>query len=262
MSAKTPMSFHTVRRMSATQLAKLTKDQLVSALREAVKTPKDESEASPRPPGSPVSATITIEAIDKLLIQRLDPVIQTISVLTEEMRELKSKVQELEQKARETAFSDDDMIRNISNEVEQRISRAKNVVISGLDLLSEGAVEERKKDDANKCVDLLENLGVSDYEVVATHRIGKSITGKPQLLKVILSSVKSKHEIIHKAKQLKSLHGYRQVYINPDRTPLQQLQHKKLLEEWKSRREAGEQVVIFKQKVVARETLKNFRDRF
>ena len=262
VGAKSPaMSLQTVRRMSATQIAKLTKDQLVSALREAVKVPTAEVEASHIPSPTAVP-TVTIEAIDKLLVQRLEPITQTISILTQEMRELKVRVQELEQKSHKEVTSDDELIPIITNEIEQRIIRAKNVVISGLDLLSDGSVEERKKDDTNKCEEVLGNLDISDFEVVATHRIGKPVAGKPQLLKVIMDSVESKHEIMRKAKQLRNIQEYRQVYINPDRTPLQQLQNKELLEEWKARRDAGEQVVIFKQKVVARESLKNFRGRF
>ena len=85
-TAKTPMSFQTVRRMSATQIAKLNKEQLLSALRDAVKETTDESRGSPMPPSTPVSGAITLDAIDKLLIQRLEPITQTISILTNEMK--------------------------------------------------------------------------------------------------------------------------------------------------------------------------------
>lgn len=263
VGVKSPMSLQNVRRMSATQMAKLTKDQLVSALREAVKVPTTEAEVSNTPSSTPTSVSaITIEAIDKLLKQRLEPVTQTISMLTEEMRELKVRVQELERKSHQTVSSGVDLIPDIANEVEQRIIRAKNVVISGLNILSEGSVEERKKDDKNKCEELLRNIDISDFEIVATHRIGKPLAGKPQLIKVIMGSVDSKHEIMRKAKQLRNYRQYRQVYINPDRTPRQQLENRMLLEEWKSRRESGEEVVIFKQRVVARDSLKNFQGRF
>ena len=47
---------------------------------------------------------------------------------------------------------------------------------------------------------------------------------------------------------MKNLKDYKQVYINPDRTPLQQMLHKKLLQELKSRKEAREDAIIYRER--------------
>ena len=127
---------------------------------------------------------------------------------------------------------------------------------------AKGSVEERKVNDSNKCEELFSRLGLSHCEVVDTHRIGKPVTGRPRLLKVILKDTKSKREILRRAKMLKSISQFRHVYINPDRTLMQQLERKKLYQELKSRREAGEDDVILKQSVIARASIENFQKDF
>ena len=73
------------------QITKLTKEQLVSALRDAAKRPSEEGAATSRS-----SPTISIDAFDKLLKERLDPLLETISTLTKEMQELRSRAQKLQ----------------------------------------------------------------------------------------------------------------------------------------------------------------------
>lgn len=247
--------------MSASQMSKLTKDQLIAALRDAPKAPTAEMNRASPQQQSGQSVTISIDAFDMLLKERLDPLTQTLANISRELQDLRTKVRELEQLKAKSDYSEDELTLKITNEVEQRHLRSKNVVISGLQLLSEGPVDRRKIDDERQCKELLAALEIFNFKITATHRIGKQITDRPSLLKVSLGATETKYEILRKSKMLRTSLKYKKVYINPDRTPCEQLQQRKLLQEWKSRKEAGEDVVIFRQNVVARASVKNFQDR-
>ena len=83
-------------------------------------------------------------------------------------------------------------------------------------------------------------------------------TTSSSYLRVTSSELKS--EVLRSARKLKVSTSFRKVYVNPDRTPVQQAEHKNLRSELLSRRGKGEDVVIFKQSVVPRAdvNLKNF----
>ena len=67
-------------------------------------------------------------------------------------------------------------------------------------------------------------------------RLGKgNMDGKIRPVKVTLRSSAAVSQILLKAKQLKNSAKYRSVYISPDRTPEQRLQHKKLVIEMKGK---------------------------
>ena len=110
-------------------------------------------------------------------------------------------------------------------------------------MLSE-IVDDFDEDDIKKC-----------------YRVGRpNGQGKGRLLRVTFSNSELKSEVLRSARKLKASTSFRKVYVNPDRTPVQQAEHKNLRSELLSRRGKGEDVVIFKQSVVPRAdvNLKNF----
>ena len=140
-----------------------------------------------------------------------------------------------------------------ADEAERRILRQKNIIISGLEVKTSGTLEERKEDDVGKCREVLSRLSVSaEDSIIQVTRIGNLAKTSRPLLKVTLDSFETKRMIIRKAKDLRS--DFPHVYINPDRTPLQQLQQRELRQELKSRREKGEDVIIKGNSVVSRDT--------
>ena len=78
------------------------------------------------------------------------------------------------------------------------------------------------------------------------------------MLKVEFSTEEDKRKILQKAKSLRQKPEYRFVFINPDRTIFQQKEFILIHEELRRRRENGEDVVIFKNKVVTKNNLQNF----
>lgn len=96
----------------------------------------------------------------------------------------------------------------------------------------------------------ISKLGISDDDVSDIHRIGNPARAGRAMLKVKFDSHDVKQTVIRNSKQLRGSHS--NVYINPDRTPLQQSQHKRLRLELKHRRECGEDFIIHKNQVIPR----------
>jgi hypothetical protein len=72
-----------------------------------------------------------------------------------------------------------------------------------------------------------------------------------------------KFRILKACKELKKRQEYKNVFINPDRTPLEQAIDKRLRHELKERRENGEDnLVIYRGKVINRNEIKHFPQRF
>lgn len=149
---------------------------------------------------------------------------------------------------------------NILAEVENRERRKTNLIISGLPETEVGSADERKENDLSIVKSLFSKIDNSKDKIVsAVFRIGKMTSSRPRLLKVVCSDAESKRSLLSKSKDLRNLHQYKNVYINPDLTPLQQAQNKKLREELKARRNLGEDVTIRHGKIVSKISEQNFQ---
>ena len=121
---------------------------------------------------------------------------------------------------------------NLLTELEERDRRKPNVIISGLPEKLDGSVSERKEWDKQQTNDLFRHLidSSEDLEndpIKSSFRLGNTSSRKPRLLKVVCRDVDIKGEIIRKAKTLRNLQEYDNVYLNNDLTPLQQRENKK-----------------------------------
>ena len=82
-------------------------------------------------------------------------------------------------------------------------------------------------------------------------RVGKSIAGRHRLLIVTLENTETKHDLLRMASQLRSSMNWGNVYITPDLTKAERETAKKLREELKARKLAGEEgLVIWKGRIV------------
>ena len=148
---------------------------------------------------------------------------------------------------------------NIMNEVEDRERRRPNLIVAGLQEKENGTLEERKKWDAEKVDDLIEELCDFENSVVSSvFRIGKMNSSGPRLLKVICCDVDSKRSILCKSKELRNSTDFKNVYLNPDFTPKQQKENKRLRQELKARRDRGEEVTIRHGQIVEKRSGNHF----
>lgn len=149
------------------------------------------------------------------------------------------------------------VVTEITHEVEERERRKLNVIVSGLPELS-ALEDEDDEDDEGRCTEMLRTLNISNADSVTVHRIGKTgQNNRPRLLKIKCTDIEQKISILRKARELRPHQKYKDVFINPDRTVMQREIHKELLREVVHRRGQGEDVVIFRDKVVTRRNERN-----
>ena len=194
------------------------------------------------------------------LIKRVKDVEESVSSILKTQERQGAEIDSLKEAlARATAEK-----LSVFDEIEDRDRRRTNLIISGLEE-KDGSVEERKEWDKSNTVKLLthlgiiaENAGVSYEDVVTTsYRVGRHRPDGNRLLKVVCKDQAAKKDILGKAKELRSNSTYRNVYINPDLTPMQQEESKRLRTELRSRRDKGEDVIIRRGKIISR-SLQNF----
>lgn len=130
-------------------------------------------------------------------------------------------------------------------EEEDRKHRATNLVIYNVDESGKHTETERKKEDMEFCHVLIKKgVGMSSQpDVQEVVRLGKNmVSGKPRPLLVKLRNSMVKWQILRNAKNVKrsDVEKIRKVFVAPDLTKEQREWNKKLRDELKSKRDAGE----------------------
>lgn len=110
-------------------------------------------------------------------------------------------------------------------EVQQRLLRKDNVIIFGAPEAVSGSVAERTEKDTVFVKDICKTLDIENPVFHNILRVGKAVNGRPRLLKVTCDEL-TKRELLKKAKNLKRSNRFRKVFINVDRTRMQQAQFK------------------------------------
>lgn len=151
----------------------------------------------------------------------------------------------------------------ITEEMEQRSLRATNLIISGISELNSGSVDDRKEHDENEIKAVINEMEIQQSpNYFQITRIGRPRQDRPRLIKLVCPDIHTKRLILRNGKSLRSSTRFRNIFVNEDRTPMQQEQFRVLRAELQRRRETGEDVVIFRQKVMKRSDIENFRPRF
>ena len=211
-----------------------------------------ERQLRPRPNSNTAVGEVTLTDI-KLLIEstaakmmtsleeKIDRLTTSLSTVLTRMDAIDKKYDDIERRCRKI---EEEQL-NVISEIEDRERRKQNLMICGIPEREDGTVDERRTWDKQKIESLFQDLGSFHSEVIASiHRMGKVNTRKPRLLKVVCRNVETKRFILSKAKNLRSLPGHENVYVNPDQTPLEQRQNRELREEYKRRKALNEDVTI------------------
>ncbi len=198
-------------------------------------------------------------------VKRLE---QRQSKLEEETEKVKASVQDQNKKIDEQNVKIDVIEKNIDKRIDAKVE----------DRLSED--KEREKRSLNIIIHNIEEPGASlssqqkivtdlrvvsevmaahmDMEVEVTEciRLGKPREGpgKPRPLRIRVKDQNTKSTILRNSPKLKSVPDPKvnSIFINPDLTLMQRDDDKKLRDECKSRRDAGEDVIIRAGKVIPR----------
>lgn len=187
-----------------------------------------------------------------------DTILERVEALESKNKELELRCEHLTSKLQQISSINGGqqnalttMPSQIFDELEQRNVRRLNIIVSGIPERTDGSLQERNNYDKVVWGNLLDelNLNGGNYN---TARIGKIIQGRPRLLRVACPTLDVKISILRKSKDLRSSSRYRHVFVNHDLTVEQQKEAWKLREECRQRRSCGEDVVIYKNKVIQR----------
>ena len=176
----------------------------------------------------------------------------TVKLLTQRVEALESANETLKTGCKELS---DGVFDKVLEECEQRRRRENNIVISGIPEKTDGSLEDRISHDKEKVENLLTHLQVwDDVDVVHIRRLGRPKTDEKscRLLMVKFEKFEHKFTVVKRASSLKQHEEYGRVYINFDLTPMQQMKRKEMMEELKRRREGGEDLIIFRNKIIPR----------
>ena len=138
------------------------------------------------------------------------------------------------------------------DDYQDKEKRKLNVVVHNMMESDSNVFEERAKHDAYCFEKMVREAFSLKVTCVRSFRAGKKMPGKDRLLIVSLESIGIRQELLRLAPQLRSCEAYNRIYINPDLTPREREQGRKLREELAARKERGEKsLVIRKGKIVS-----------
>jgi len=187
--------------------------------------------------------------------------------LEDKISSLQSKSEEHDQAIKKLSESIGTVKKELSSdileEVVQRVQRQQNLIFTGIPESSFGTHEERNSHDQKAVEEVLDTIGMGQKgNSFRLSRIGKPRSDRPRLLKVDCQISSIKNEILRKAKVLRKSASLRKVFINEDRTPFQQLEWRLLRQKLKQRKDSGEDVVIYRNKVMLRSEVQGFHEEF
>ena len=145
----------------------------------------------------------------------------------------------------------------IVSEMDDRFSRKSNIIIRGMPEPEGNSLSDMKQKEMANFHELLDQAKTVINSSIEMRRLGKVDKEKPRLLKIQFECRKDRDNVLRNSKLLRKTR-FNNVFVDPDRTPSQQKEHRALIEEMKERRSRNEDVVIRGNRVVPREMrLKN-----
>ena len=143
-----------------------------------------------------------------------------------------------------------------ANEIEMRLAKRNNLIISGVPELTQGSLEQRRVWDEQKVKAILLELDVQNPHMEKILRIGQNLQ-KERLICIKIQDFYLRQDILRKAKNLRNTTEFKHCYINPDRTPAQRAKDKELRETLKLKRKEGLDMVIKGGRLVLRDDSKS-----
>jgi PHD-finger len=194
-----------------------------------------------------------IEKVQKLVEDKVKEVEEKVSNQNRQVTELK----------KEMITTTDEKIDNLvkqkftekMREEQERRLRQCNVIVFGIEESASMDSEVRIADDVDAMKDILASIKTDNAEMKQLIRLGKKpeagTDAKPRPLKVVFENEAAKNEVLEKARNLKKTKNC-QIFIVQDMTPLERQRRKELVAERDYRKSQGEDVLIYKDKVVVR----------
>jgi PAS domain-containing protein len=226
----------------------ITKDDLIHALLYA-KTQSEERESS-----FLLSESRLTEIIGEQFEKHMQQLSSKIEFLLVSNKTITARCNELQ---KEIEFLKKEKSVDITSEVTERLLRRRNVIVAGIPECTQGSVTDRKTEDEQRLQEVRAALGCASAEVEEIRRLGRIQAGNDRLLRVKFVREEDRQQLLRCARRLKvaDCPWMHKIFINPDRTKLEQEQDKTLRNELKRRKLNGEKVFIRSGKVVTEKEL-------
>ena len=219
-----------------------------------------------------------VESVEKALVSQKEVLMEIGSMMKSHVA--KTSHAELETVVKKVVREENntyaDMVKKLSNKMEgqgtfepasqtkelknavtdclEQEKRRRNIVIFNVpEQDADISREEQASRDIRSVQDLImEGLKLKIHPEKVT-RIGKPSIGKSRLVVVTLSDESEKWDLLKMAKQLRNAgERFENIYLAPDLSPAEQVRNRNLRKELKTRRESGEDVIIYKNRVIQR----------
>lgn len=170
------------------------------------------------------------EKVNKQLVTletKINNIEKENAILNTDNKNLRSKLNDLEQQIKNKNIPEDSghnhQFDEIVQEINEREKRKRNVLIFGISEEHNSGNQTRANQDKQLVNRIFNSISISESENISAIRVGKFDPNKnvPRPLKVTVSDESVVHDIIHKAKNLRSMNNYKNVNISLDRTPRQ-----------------------------------------
>ena len=148
----------------------------------------------------------------------------------------------------------------VVDEYIDRERRKCNLIVHNVPEPEEREKSEIMKKDCATIQEIVTNaIKITDTKVIKTTRLGRKTESatRPRLLLVVLEDESMKRRILGQAKTLRRNDKWGNIFISPDQTPQEREKSKKLREELKRRRAAGETNIIIKRGIIVTDQSKN-----
>lgn len=186
-----------------------------------------------------------------------DKLYDLVESLNQKLLALEKKNLDLEAKCERLKDQSVNSVDFVINEYDQRKKRENNVIVFGLAEKTLGPLDDRNKHDEDHVKSLAETLQINSVEISETRRLGSSVGKRPLLVR--LKDTQTKFQMLRESRLLNKCPQYQRVYIKPDLTRLQQSQRKELLSELRTRRERGEEVFLRGNRIVSKDSSRDFQ---
>jgi len=188
---------------------------------------------------------VDIKKQNELLKSENQKLMKEIDEMKKIIHEIDGKVEKIGEDMKEKIIKEvkKEVIEELAEEEEKKIKK-RNLVIYKVEESKKDLGKEREREDVEFCKSLFINgVGVENFEIEKTVRLGKTEENRNRPLLVILKDKESKYEILNNAKKLKRNENvkFQSTYITPDLTRKERENRKKLMDEIMRRRQAGEE---------------------
>ena len=140
-------------------------------------------------------------------------------------------------------------VQNMSRVFDNFLDKDKrkcNLVIHNLPEADAASLAERSEQDTRDFQKMVRDTFKLQVRATRSFRVGKATADRPRLLIVTLESTELKHDLLQLAPQLRNSKDWGNIYISPDLTKTEREAARKLREELKARKAAGEEDLYIK----------------